>query len=280
MSQQVTYQTKHVCRLHVVTEIIRATLLIVMFTTVVLIADTIIMLRPYKRLSKVYDQGWDDFSKQYIDLIDEIFSERSVTEARILDIACGTGTLAIEFAKHGHVVHGIDSSPEMIRLARSKSAGLLNLSFDIQDMVQLNIDGKFDLVTCTYDSINYIRELSDLRKILLQVSSVLGEGGLFVFDSNTEHLYLNHLDEIQERELNGELIIQHCSYDSVHKEATTAFSFSDGSYEIHRQRPYDHNELAPLLNNASLKTIYLYSWFSRLPYSSNTPKIFCVTEKQ
>ena len=237
------------------------------------------MVRPYKRLSTVYDLGWSDFSKQYIDLINELFSERGVTRATILDIACGTGTLAIEIAKHGHVVHGIDSSPEMVRMARSKSAGLPNLSFDLQDMVQFNIDGTFDLVTCTYDSINYIRELNDLREMLFRVSSALRKGGLFAFDSNTEELYLNHSDEIQERELNGELFIEHCSYDSVHKEVTIAFSFSDGSYEIHRQRPYNYDELAPLLNDAGLNVIHLFSWFSRIPYSSNTPKLFCVAEK-
>ena len=238
------------------------------------------MLRPYKRLSKVYDLGWGDFSQQYMDLINELFSERRVTPATILDIACGTGTLAIELAKHGYVVHGIDSSPEMIGVARSKSAGLSNLSFDIQDMVQFNIEGTFDLVTCTYDSINYIRELNDLREVLFRVSSALREGGLFVFDSNTEHLYLNHSDETQERNLDGELFFEHCSYDSVHKEVTIAFSFSDGSYEIHRQRPYDYGELAPLLKDAGLKAIHLFSWFSRIPYVSNTPKLFCVAEKR
>ena len=66
----------------------------------------------------------------------------------------------------------------------------------------------------------------------------------------------------------------------MHKEATIAFSFSDGSYEIHRQRPYDYGELAPLLNDAGLKAIHLFSWFSRIPYSSNTPKLFCVAEKR
>ena len=75
------------------------------------------MIKPYERLSKVYDFGWADFSKQYIVLINELFSEHGITQATILDIACGTGTLAIELAQSGHVVRGIDSSPEMIRIA-------------------------------------------------------------------------------------------------------------------------------------------------------------------
>jgi len=241
------------------------------------------VIKPYERLSKVYDFGWADFSKQYIGLINELFSEHGITQATILDIACGTGTLAIELAQSGHVVHGIDSSPEMIRIAKSKSKSksikLSNLLFDVQDMTRFNVDGKFDLVTCTYDSINYIRKLNDLREMLFRVASVLHERGLFIFDSNTKQLYLSHSDETYKRELNGHSFIQHCSYDSTRNVATTVFSFSDGTYEIHKQRPYDYDELGPLLKHAGFHVVHLFSWFERMPYSSNTPKLFCVAEK-
>ena len=139
------------------------------------------MIKPYERLSTVYDPGWSDFSKQYIDLISELLTERGITQARILDIACGTGTLAVELAKCGHVVHGIDSSREMIRIARSKATGLSNITFDIQDMVQFSIDRTFDLVTCTFDSINYIRKMNHLRELFFRIASVLHKGGLFIF---------------------------------------------------------------------------------------------------
>ena len=237
------------------------------------------MIKPYERLSKVYDFGWADFSKQYIGLINELFSERGITQATILDIACGTGTLAIELAQSGHIVRGIDSSPEMIRIAKSKPIKLPNLFFDVQDMVRFNVDGKFDLVTCTFDSINYIRKLNDLREMLFRVASVLYERGLFIFDSNTKQLYISHSDETYKRELNGQSFIQHCSYDSARNIATTVFSFSDGTYEIHKQRPYDYDELGPLLKHAGFHVVHLFSWFERMPYSSNTPKLFCVAEK-
>jgi len=237
------------------------------------------VIKPYECLSKVYDSGWADFSKQYTGLISELFSERGITQATILDVACGTGTLAIELAQSGHIVCGIDSSPEMIRIAKSKSIKLSNLLFDVQDMTRFNVEGKFDLVTCTFDSINYIRKLNDLLEMLLRVASVLYERGLFIFDSNTKQLYLSHSDEAYKRELNGQSFIQHCSYDSTRNVATTVFSFPDGTYEIHKQRPYDYDELGPLLKHAGFQVAHLFSWFERMPYSSNTPKLFCVAEK-
>ena len=238
------------------------------------------MLTPYERLSQVYDAGWGDFSIQYVNLINELLDERGLVQAKILDIACGTGILAIELAQCGHVVHGIDISPEMISVAKTKSIGLSNLSFDIQDMVRFNVDGNFDLVTCTFDSINYILKLGDLRDTLFRVTSVLYESGLFIFDSNTKHLYLSHSDQTQKRELNGQSFIEHCSYDSIRNKAAIVFSFSNGTYEIHKQRPYNYDELDPLLRRAGLNVIHLFSWFNIIPYMSNTAKLFCVAEKR
>jgi ubiquinone/menaquinone biosynthesis C-methylase UbiE len=237
------------------------------------------VLKPYERLSQVYDLGWGDFSIQYVSLIDRLLRERGITQANILDIACGTGILAIELAKSGHIVHGIDISPKMINAAKSKSAGLSNLSFDIQDMVRFEVDGKFDIVTCTFDSINYIRKMNDLRNMLSHVASVLNRKGLFVFDSNTKHLYLSHSNKTQKQELDCQSFLQHCRYDSTRNIATTVFSFSDGTYEIHRQRPYDYDELSPLLDREGFRVLQLSSWFESIPYSSNTPKLFCVAEK-
>lgn len=237
------------------------------------------MLNPYERLSRYYDVGWGEFSSQYTDLIEELLNERGMAQARILDVACGTGILAICLARCGHIVHAVDNSPEMISMAKSKSAGISNLSLDIQDMVHLNVDGKFDLVTCTFDSINYILRLSDLRQMFIRVASVLCDGGLFIFDSNTKELYLSHSGETHKREVNGQSFIQHFSYDSARRLSTIAFSFSDGMYEVHRQRPYDYDTLEPLLRRAGFQVIHLYSWFEKMPYSPNTPKLFCVAEK-
>ena len=238
------------------------------------------MMKPYKRLSQVYDSGWGDFSEQYAPWLHILLSERGLTQARVLDLACGTGTMAVELAKRGHDAHGIDISPNMIGRAKAKVTTLFSVSFDVQDMIRFKVDGKYDLVTCTYDSINYICNLTDLRKMLVRVASALSEAGLFIFDSNTERLYQSHADEAIMRELNGQQFIEECRYDSACNEATTTFSFSDGTYEIHKQRPYDYDELEPLLRSAGLQVLHLFSWFDMIPYSLETAKLFCVAEKR
>ena len=237
------------------------------------------MLNPYEKLSRVYDKGWGDFPVNYVELLNELLEEHDIRKARIMDIACGTGILALELAQHGHTVHGTDISPEMIDIAKSKTAGLPNLTFEVQDMIRFSSDDKYDIVTCTFDSINYLRRLYDVRKMLRCVASVLNEKGLFIFDSNTKYLYKKHRNELHKRVINGEEFLQKCDYNARTNTAVTAFSFSDGTYEIHQQRPYGYDELQSLLDKAGLRTLHLFSWFERLPYSSNTPKLFCVAEK-
>ena len=116
--------------------------------------------------------------------------------------------------------------------------------------------------------------------MLFCVASALDETGLFIFDSNTKKLYQSHSNETTKLELGDQDFIQHCRYDSVRNEAITTFSFSDGTYEIHRQRPYYCDELSPLLISAGLHIVHLFSWFDMIPYSSETAKLFCVAEKR
>jgi len=129
------------------------------------------MMKPYERLSQVYDTGWGDFSEQYLGWINELLRERGLVQANLLDLACGTGILALDLAKCGHVVRGIDISPEMIGKAKVKATGLSNISFEVQDIIRFEVDGMFDCVICTFDSINYIRKLTDLREMILQPNS-------------------------------------------------------------------------------------------------------------
>jgi SAM-dependent methyltransferase len=234
----------------------------------------------YERLSVIYDSGWGDFSLHYTGLVDEIFLERGVKKARVLDLACGTGVLAIDLARKGHTVHGIDIAPAMVSRAREKSKGMRDISFAVADITDYRAEGEFDLVLCTYDSINYVLMLRDLRRMLKNVAAALRPGGLFLFDSNTKRLYRHHHGYAQERELDGHAFVQECLYDSRRNRGITRFLFPDGTYEQHTQRPYDMNELEPLLDAAGLKVTGVFSWFDRKPYSAKTEKLFCMAEKK
>lgn len=236
-------------------------------------------LRIYERLSQVYDLDWGEFAKKYVSLINELLDERSLDCVRILDLACGTGSLCAVLAKQGHSVVGIDSSPEMIEKARSRLRKKHDAFFDVQEMSRFSVDGTFDLVTCTFDSINYLLTPKELKGAIGRISGVMKEAGLFIFDSDTHRHYLNHHQGEYHRQLGGESFVQKCTYDPEKLIATTIFEFPDGAVEIHLQRPYDLPELKPMLAEAGLSVIYAYAHFDKTPFDRSSERLICVTER-
>jgi SAM-dependent methyltransferase len=236
-------------------------------------------MRIYERLSQVYDIGWGRFAKQYLSLIDQLLDECSINQARILDVACGTGVLAISLASRGHIVHGIDISSDMVAVAKSKTVNLPNISFKVQDMTRFAVRDEFDLITCTFDSLNYVLNIDDIEVMFIRVASSLKKSGLFVFDSNTNQHYINLGNGSQKKKLGGQSFVQKWRYDQIKKEATITFEFADGSKEIHRQRPYDLLELSRVLSRSGLRAVETWSWFDRRPYDAQSVRLFCVAKK-
>jgi demethylmenaquinone methyltransferase/2-methoxy-6-polyprenyl-1,4-benzoquinol methylase/phosphoethanolamine N-methyltransferase len=109
---------------------------------------------------------------------------------RVLDVGCGTGTLAIAL-KAGTgaagVVHGIDASPEMVAVAKEKAAKAGSaVEFQLAFVEALPFpDASFDLVTSSLMLHHLPDEL--LRKALAQIRRVLRKGGRFVADDFAAH---------------------------------------------------------------------------------------------
>jgi SAM-dependent methyltransferase len=233
----------------------------------------------YEKLSALYDLDWGQWPRRYTDLVQTLLEERGIVRARLLDLACGTGTLAVELTAHGHTVHGVDISPAMIEKANAKAAGRAGLSFEVGDLVSFTSERRFDGATCTFGSLNYVRSPERLRMALEGVARALAPGGFFLFDCNTDHLYSAHHHGTHRRELGGETFLQKLDFDAERRIATTTFVFSDGAEEVHEQRPYARNEIRPLVAGAGLTLARVTGGFDGRPYAEDSERLVCVVEK-
>ena len=144
--------------------------------------------RPYaafERTAKWYDNLYAD--KHYENECDFIERRFRLYSGRgrksIIDLGCGTGGHAIPLAKRGYQVTGIDSSREMISVAKKKAANFkLNIDFRVMDLRRLSLGRSFDAAICMFSVTNYFMTDKDLNNFLSRVRDHLSQGGLYIFD--------------------------------------------------------------------------------------------------
>jgi SAM-dependent methyltransferase len=102
---------------------------------------------------------------------------------RLLELACGTGRLAIPLAQAGFDVTGIDAAGSMLAVARAKASACgVDLSLVSADMRRFDLGTEFGLILIADNSLAHLHDADDLRAALTCVRRHLDDGGLFVVD--------------------------------------------------------------------------------------------------
>lgn len=129
----------------------------------------------YAKIAKSYS---DEFFADTSDLpvIDKLLG-RLPARSRALDIGCGPGQFSQYLMKYGHIVEGIDTSDEMLEIARQK---VPNGSFRKMDMRNLQYPDKtFDTALVAYSLIHI--PTPELPSVIREIKRVLKDGGLALF---------------------------------------------------------------------------------------------------
>lgn len=146
----------------------------------------------YTRYAAQYDrQGQGQWSQALICFALAVLLPRYHRRPRTaLDLACGTGTAALLLARTGLAVTGLDRSRAMLAVAAAKAWTVgTPLHLVRGDLRAFGFARSFDLITCCYDSLNYLLDPADLAGAFGQVRGALAPGGLFIGDLNTARAY-------------------------------------------------------------------------------------------
>ena len=144
----------------------------------------------YKLLAQYYDQFFT-FHVQWYRHARRRLLHKILPEVRTAcDLACGTATTAVELARGGVRVYGVDLSPTMCRLARAK-VHLARASVTViqGDMRTFRLPEPVDLITCEFDAVNHVPRKSDLARVANAVARALHPGGYFYFDVNNRSAF-------------------------------------------------------------------------------------------
>lgn len=247
----------------------------------------------YDRFASIYQRGpYLRFSQNLAEsVLPQYLADEGIKPVDILDIACGEGSFAVEISKRGYKVTGIDRSHHMIDLAneRAKDEGQ-PVNFFVEDMRSLPFEAEFDLVTCFFDSLNYLLTIRDLNDAFLNVFKALRPGGTFIFDMNT--IYGLAVDWMrQETYIQNEgadfMEIHRHQFDYENQIATveiTVFQKNQAGWdrfdETHRERGYPIADLQFLLQEAGFSIMGMYGNISkRSTVGSATPRVWFSVRK-
>jgi SAM-dependent methyltransferase len=144
--------------------------------------------RTYDAFAPFYDRftaGYDHAA--WTATLEELAAGAGLRGRRLLDVACGTGMSFLPMLDRGYEVTACDLSPEMAARAAAKAGGRARV--EVCDMRRLPRYGRFDLVWCLDDSLNYLLGTDDLVAALSGMRDNLDDDGVLIFDVNSIRSY-------------------------------------------------------------------------------------------
>lgn len=243
----------------------------------------------YGKFAKIYDEliNCDIDYKAWADFILDICAAESVSFEDYLDIACGTGNMAVQIGKSFKETWLVDISEEMLSEAESKLRNQgIKAKFIRQDITNLKLNKKFDLVTCCLDSTNYILNEKDLLRYFSNVREHLKEEGLFIFDINSYYklktIMGNNLYSYDDEKVT---YIWENSFNNEITEMYLTFFVKEGDVyrrfdEQHKERAYEEKTIAEILERSGLQILHKFDGYENKKPEENTERIVYVTKKK
>lgn len=134
----------------------------------------------FGRLNAEDYDAWQDpgTTEESVALISDLVG----TGARILELAIGTGRMALPLAERGHRVEAIEASPEMVAKLREKPGGAA-VPVTIGDMAEVDVEGRFDLVFLVFNTLFNLTSQAAQVRLFRNVGARLAPGGLFLVEA-------------------------------------------------------------------------------------------------
>ena len=103
-------------------------------------------------------------------------------QGKILELAIGTGRMALPLLARGHDVSGIEASPAMVEKLRVKPGGA-DIPVVIGDMADVEIDGPFDFAFLVFNTLFNLTSQDSQVRCFQNVAERLAPGGAFLIET-------------------------------------------------------------------------------------------------
>ena len=226
----------------------------------------------YDEIAGIYDP----WSRSVTEDVDFYVEQALAAGGPVVELAVGTGRIAIPVARAGIRVIGVDSSPAMLAVARAaaEEAGVAEvLDLRVGDLREPPVAERVALVVCPFRSLLHMETEAEKLRALRAACGLLEPDGRFVFD-----VFAPSREDIEQtngRWLEREPgIFERADWDEQSRTLSLSVRSSEGAATTFGLHWLSAPEWLRLLDQAELEVEELYGWFDGRPYDGEEDMVF------
>lgn len=258
-------------------------------------SEVIYKVEPYVALAAGYDVVMNHVDyENWAEFVLDIMQDFCPDARSILELGCGTGSLAFEIQEYGLDFTGspegfrylaTDGVPGMLRVARAKAdmMGISNIRFEERDFLDASFSESYEVVLLLFDGLNYLHKESELEQLFSAIAAALSPGGIAIVDQSTPTNSINNAEYFfDEGEAEGFRYVRNSRYD-----AGSALHYTDFDIwvegvryrEEHVQRAWTMQEIRLILEKSPLRIEVAIDGFEDGDATSASERIHWVLRK-
>ena len=245
-------------------------------------------------MSEAAPDWWQTgFGPGYLALYDGFLAERTPVEVdqieallqlhpprRILDLPCGQGRHAIELARRGYEVTGVDLSTYMLGVAAERAeAARVRVRWLAGDMREALPGETFDLILNLFTSLGYFDDEADDRRVVRAAASMLEPGGRFLLEVINGQRVMGNFQEREWFTVGQTAVMERRSLDVSTRRMVverTVSSTTGDDVSVHAVRLYSGPAVKTMLDAAGFNRVELYGDWDGAPLTPESLRVLAV----
>jgi len=126
----------------------------------------------------IYDSKTKNYAQEAMHIHQLILKHKKSSGMRLLDVACGTAR-HISYLRDFYTIEGLDLDSKLLTIAKKRNLGV---RFHRANMLSFDLRKRFDVVTCLFSAIGYVKTLPNLRRAVKSMTHHLNPGGVLIVE--------------------------------------------------------------------------------------------------
>ena len=237
------------------------------------------------------------FGPGYLAVYDDYLAERTPVEVdqieallrmkppqRVLDLPCGQGRHSIELARRGYDVTGVDLSPFMLDVARTRAAAAgVQVRWLEGDMRRPPCGESFDVILNLFTSFGYFADPADDQLVLTAGMAMLAPGGRLLVEVINGARIMNDFQSREWFTVGRAAVMEARTLDRSSQRMVVERTVSippDEETTVHALRLYTGEQLEAAMRSAGFGRVALYGDWDGGPLQADSLRLLAVGSRE